>query len=431
MAEHGAHRIFISYRRSDTGLAAGALARDLRRIFGESRVFRDREDVQGGTSWRSQLREAIAPDSVVLVVIDQQWLVPASPTGQPRLFASADPVRQELLDALRAGARIIPILLEDATMPDADSLPPELRTISEIGALPLRDTDWPHDLSRICRTVERAGFSPTSSGRAFVQRALTVPRGIAKRSLLLGMAVAAIATLSIAGRWLWHRLPVRDVPEVVTTAQPSTVGSSSATVVELRRAVHEAQGAKADVVVETKPPQAEGLPALSDTLTSEAKENYYAGRILLDIDDYAGALIKFRKAFELSGDPRLLWNCALCETRLHHYASALGLLEDYAQAVRGRLVGAERAELDETMRALGPLVTRVNVVVNESGARVYVDEEFRGESPLRGALLIDMGRHVFQVRKPGFYDLNMTRDFDGGAELTMNVFLLSQSVATQ
>jgi len=45
-------RIFVSYRRADSEYAAGALGRELRRFFGDEHVFRDKEDITGGVSWR-------------------------------------------------------------------------------------------------------------------------------------------------------------------------------------------------------------------------------------------------------------------------------------------------------------------------------------------------------------------------------------------
>jgi hypothetical protein len=49
-------KIFISYRRIDAEFPAGALGRDLRRLFGDEQVFRD---VGGGVSWGQEVLHAI------------------------------------------------------------------------------------------------------------------------------------------------------------------------------------------------------------------------------------------------------------------------------------------------------------------------------------------------------------------------------------
>ena len=45
-------KIFISYRRAEAEYAAGALGRELRAVFGEDLVFRDKENIGGGVSWK-------------------------------------------------------------------------------------------------------------------------------------------------------------------------------------------------------------------------------------------------------------------------------------------------------------------------------------------------------------------------------------------
>jgi hypothetical protein len=55
-------KIFISYRRADAESHAGALGRDLRRLFGGEQVFRDKEDGGGGVSWGQEVLRAIDRD---------------------------------------------------------------------------------------------------------------------------------------------------------------------------------------------------------------------------------------------------------------------------------------------------------------------------------------------------------------------------------
>jgi hypothetical protein len=152
-------KIFISYRRADAAFAAGGLGRDLRRRFGEEHVFRDRENIRGGAVWRQQVLEEIGADSVILVLIGHNWLEMAS-GGQRRLDDPADSVRMEIVDGIRDGALIIPVLLDNAAMPKRERLPPEIQQLCEVNALNLRDGDWQYDVDSICATLERAGFAP-------------------------------------------------------------------------------------------------------------------------------------------------------------------------------------------------------------------------------------------------------------------------------
>jgi hypothetical protein len=153
-------KVFISYRRSDAAFAAGALGRDLRARFGESQVFRDRENIAGGALWRDQVLAEIDGQAVMLVLIGESWLEPLPSRELSRLHDANDSVRIELVDGLKDGATLIPVLLENAGMPAAEQLPPEIRSLCDVNALRLRDGDWAYDVERIFKTLENAGFQP-------------------------------------------------------------------------------------------------------------------------------------------------------------------------------------------------------------------------------------------------------------------------------
>jgi TIR domain len=152
-------RILVSYRRADSEYAAGALGRELRRFFGDEHVFRDKEDITGGVSWKQHVLQAIEGDSALLVLIGKNWTHITDSHGRRRLDDSADPVRLELADAIRERAAVIPILLEGAEMPREAELPEEIRPMAEYNALRLRDGDWSHDISKILGTLEKVGFT--------------------------------------------------------------------------------------------------------------------------------------------------------------------------------------------------------------------------------------------------------------------------------
>jgi hypothetical protein len=153
-------KIFINYRRAEAEYAAGALGRDLRRHFGDDRIFRDKEDIGGGASWKRRVLDEINGESALLILIGRDWATVTDAQGRRRLDNPDDPLRMEIADGLKDGAAILPILLENAEMPADAELPEDLRSITEHNALRLRDSDWQYDLTNICRTLERAGFQP-------------------------------------------------------------------------------------------------------------------------------------------------------------------------------------------------------------------------------------------------------------------------------
>jgi hypothetical protein len=204
-------KIFISYRRVDAEFPAGALGRDLRRVFGDEQVFRDKEDVGGGVSWRKEVLHEIDRDCALLVLIGRDWANAKDAHGKRRLDNSDDPLRLEIADGLRDGAAILPILLENAEMPSEEELPPELRPLAEFNALKLRDGDWQYDLDNIRRTLQKAGFKPVNSLPPAPQEPQSITPDTAPQKAKIGeiipYALIALASflcgIGVLGLMLW------------------------------------------------------------------------------------------------------------------------------------------------------------------------------------------------------------------------------------
>ena len=203
-------KIFISYRRSEAEYAAGALGRELREHFGVDQVFRDKEDIGGGVSWKQQIASEIGPDAALLVLIGRDWAGARDAEGRRRLDNPDDPIRMEISGGLGRGATIIPVLLENAVMPEDKDLPPELKPTAEHNALKLRDSDWQYDLERIFRTLEGAGFTPTAAKAAPVAAATAKPSaapvaqpGISAKGII-GAVVIALVIISLSTETLDH-----------------------------------------------------------------------------------------------------------------------------------------------------------------------------------------------------------------------------------
>jgi hypothetical protein len=111
-------RIFISYRREDTGGYAGRLCDRLTARFGSDQVFMDLQDIQPGENFVTSIEETMAACDCVLVVIGPRWLE----TVRERLQSGDDFVRHEVGAALRRRINVIPVLVGRAGMPKAGDL---------------------------------------------------------------------------------------------------------------------------------------------------------------------------------------------------------------------------------------------------------------------------------------------------------------------
>ena len=65
--------IFINYRIKDSKSEAIFLERDLKRIFGETLVFRDKTGIEGGDRWREVILQNVTDCCVMLVLIGTAW----------------------------------------------------------------------------------------------------------------------------------------------------------------------------------------------------------------------------------------------------------------------------------------------------------------------------------------------------------------------
>jgi PEGA domain-containing protein len=145
-----------------------------------------------------------------------------------------------------------------------------------------------------------------------------------------------------------------------------------------------------------------------------AKAEYAGARILYDDGDFAGALEKLRSAYDMSKDPRLLWNMAACQKNLRHYAEVVRLVDRYLSEGRGYVMDSDRSDATSLLDTVKDFISRVDVTSNEPGAAVFIDDVSVGTTPLGAALPVDMGSHKVRVSKAGFVDFATTVELPGG-----------------
>ena len=147
-----ANPVFISYRRSDTTGEAGRLADSLENLFGAACVFRDADDIPAGEDFESVLKRELADTRFIIVLIGKKWLAELnSRLSRPE----PDFVRIEIATTLQLGKRVIPVLLQGAELPSAESLPDDLRALVRHQALSLRDEAWMADAARLADAIGR------------------------------------------------------------------------------------------------------------------------------------------------------------------------------------------------------------------------------------------------------------------------------------
>jgi TPR repeat protein len=196
-------KIFISYRRDDTPGSAGRLYDRLQQEFGRDNVFIDVTALQPGEDFVEAIDARLRTCDVMLAVIGRRWLTASDEHHGRRLDDSADHLRIELQTALDRGVRVIPVLVERATMPVAHELPEPLRPLARRQAFELRDTRWSEDITLLVDAVNR--LAPASVTKAQVHVTENGESGTRAPRALWWPAVAIVTfalVVSLAAVWL-------------------------------------------------------------------------------------------------------------------------------------------------------------------------------------------------------------------------------------
>jgi hypothetical protein len=122
----GDTHVFVSYRRQDTRYVARLLYERLSERFGSDRIFMDVDSVRAGVDFVKAIEDAVEASDVLLALIGSGWAGAIDETGRRRLDDPTDWVVLELKAALERDIHVIPVLVDDAPMPNLDELPPAL-----------------------------------------------------------------------------------------------------------------------------------------------------------------------------------------------------------------------------------------------------------------------------------------------------------------
>ena len=113
--------IFISYRRSDSPQAC-RVHDWLTRRFGRDAVFMDVSAIPVAMDYVDCITDAIADSRIMFVLIGRDWAA--------RIQSAGDPVRSEIEIAMRHEVPLLPVLIGNTPMPEADDMPASISTLA-------------------------------------------------------------------------------------------------------------------------------------------------------------------------------------------------------------------------------------------------------------------------------------------------------------
>jgi hypothetical protein len=109
-------RIFLCYRREDTKYIVGRLRDSLSSALGRENIFFDVDSLPLGLDYKDEISRRMRNMDLFIILMGPRWRL-------DRLAEADDQVRLEIEAGLATGQPVVPVMLEDTTMPSAAELP--------------------------------------------------------------------------------------------------------------------------------------------------------------------------------------------------------------------------------------------------------------------------------------------------------------------
>jgi TIR domain len=147
-------QIFISYRRDDSSASAGRLYDRLLPRLPKNHIFID-VDLDPGIDFVEAIETSVSSCDILIAVIGKRWLLSSVGKGKRRLENPEDFVRVEIATALKRKIRVIPVLVDGASMPRPSDLPDDLKLLARLNALEVSHNRFNADFGRLVTAIER------------------------------------------------------------------------------------------------------------------------------------------------------------------------------------------------------------------------------------------------------------------------------------
>ena len=145
--------IFISYREKDSAGEAGRLVDSLKEHFIDDQIFMDIDKIEPGVDFTDAISHSLECCDVMLAIIGPRWM--GDNKQMSRIKNDDDWVRLEIATALARNIRVVPVLVDGATLPTSDELPEDLQPLLKRQAYEISNKRWRYDTDQLIDFLER------------------------------------------------------------------------------------------------------------------------------------------------------------------------------------------------------------------------------------------------------------------------------------
>jgi hypothetical protein len=151
---------------------------------------------------------------------------------------------------------------------------------------------------------------------------------------------------------------------------------------------------------------------------------------------WATAVTEFQRAYDLSQNPRVLYNVGVCEKELQHFSRAASKFEQGLREGEGKLSVDERERFVQAIAIVRRFVGKILVASTETGATLTIDDYEIGKTPFTSPVDIDLGaQRVLRLRKEGFREQTLRLDIAQGvltrADFRLEPLLMASRVGVE
>jgi hypothetical protein len=154
---------------------------------------------------------------------------------------------------------------------------------------------------------------------------------------------------------------------------------------------------------------------IRDELSGEAASKFDLGVEAAKSDKWLPARDAFLRAWELSRNPRVLFNVAVSEKNLSRFDRAIQFFRMELDAGKGTLTPDETLRVQQNIQALEKFTGTLKLEVSEPGATVLLAEEEIGKTPIDPRIIAP--HLVLTVRKTGFETFSKKLDDVGDGKI--------------
>ncbi len=152
----------------------------------------------------------------------------------------------------------------------------------------------------------------------------------------------------------------------------------------------------------------------------EADQHFKHGVQLFKENNYAAALVEFKRAYEIDPKYQVLYNIGESYYQLQDYANALRTFQRYLTDGGNKISGPRRKSVEGEIKTLSTRVATLTITTNDPGAVITVDDVAVGSTPL-APLTVSAGRRKVTATISGRVPVTQVIDIAGGDKKTLKL----------